>query len=143
MIPIATNDVARVLMYLLVPPLFFVPILPTWCRDDDKKSHFITGIHERWVLRIVCRTDDGKTSITQTFGVAPLLAIGQRITHISEILMTIGTYQLVILLAIKVEAWLASLSVVYADELKGADTNAGDASIETGLALLNAGGYLI
>ena len=57
--------------------------------------------------------------------------------------MTVGSYQLVIFLAIEVEAGLASLSIVRADEVERADANAGDATIQAGFTVLDAGGYMI
>jgi hypothetical protein len=78
----------------------------------------------------VSRTDNGKACITQSFGITPLLTIGQGIAYVGEVLMTIGTNELVVLLAIEVETGLATLGVICSYELKGADANVGDAAVE-------------
>ena len=51
--------------------------------------------------------DDGKACIAQTLGVTPLLTVWYGIAYIGEVLMTVGTYQLMIALAVEPEAILA------------------------------------
>ena len=165
-VTISTNDVASVLMHLLVPAFVLVPILPARSRNDDKKTQFIASIHERRVLRIVGCTDDGKACIAQSLGIAPLLGVRQGIAHIGKVLMAIGTHQLVVTLAIEVETrrpsplplpimegselflcGLISFGVttplLYREglgggsELEGTNTNTGNATIERLLAVLN------
>ena len=140
MIPVATYDVASILVHLLVPPSILVPILPSWRGYDDKQSQFIASIHERRVLRIVGCTDNGKASITQALGIAPLLTIRQGIAHIGKVLMTIGAYQLMILLAIEVEARLTTLGIIRANKFEATNANLRDTTIERLLALLDASG---
>ena len=147
MVAVSTDDIAGVLVYLLVPALVFVPILPAWCGYDDEESQFIAGIHKRRVLRIVGGTDNRKTGITQSFGVAPLLRVWQGVAHVGEVLVTVGADELVVALAIEVEAGGARRKTVgnsgCSAELEGTDANAGNATIERLLALLDAGGDAI
>ena len=143
MISVAAYDVACILVYLLVPSLVFVPVLPARGGYDDKQAQFVAGIHERRVLRIVCRADNGKAGIAQSLGVTPLLAVRQGIAHISEVLMTVSTHQLLVLPAIEVEAGLATLGIVRSDELEGADAYLRDATVQAGFTLLDASGYTI
>ena len=136
MISVTTNDISCVFVHLLIPALVFVPVLPTRCSYNDKQSQFIAGIHKRRVLRIMGSTDNGKSSITQALGITPLLTIRQGISHIGKVLMTIGAYQLVILLAIQPKTFLTL-------EFKTADANLGNTTIERLLTFLNASGYLV
>ena len=142
-VAVAADDAARVLMHLLVPARILVPVLPARGSHDDEQSQLVTGIHERGVLRIMGGTDDGKAGITQALGIAPLLRVGQGVAHVCKVLMAIGTNELVILLAIEVEAGLATLGVICPYELEGADADAGDAAVERLFALLDAGGDTI
>ena len=87
-------------------------------------------------MRIVGRTDNGKACIAQSLGIAPLLRVRQSIAHIGKILMAVGTYQLVIALAIQPKALLSL-------ELKRTDSYLGNAAIERLPAILDAGGYII
>ena len=132
----------------------FVPILPSGSCYNNEESKFVTGIHKRGVLRIVSRTDNGKACIPQTFGVAPLLRVRKSIAYIGEVLVAIDANELVIALAIEVEAWgtarrrsvgssgyTIGSSGIY--KLEGTDADACDATIKAVLAVLYAGTYLI
>ena len=57
--------------------------------------------------------------------------------------MAISTNELVILLAIEIEAWSTTLGIVCANELEGADANARNATIERLFAIFDTGTYLI
>ena len=142
-VAVAADDVARVLVYLLVPAFFLVPVLPAGGGYNDKQPQLVAGIHERRVLRIVGGADDGEADVAQPFGVAPLLRVGQRVAYVGEVLMAVSTDQLVVALAVQVEAGLASLSIVGTHKLEGADADAGDAAVKRPLALHDAGGYMI
>ena len=107
MVAVAADDVAGVLVHQLAKAGVFVPILPTRCGHDDKESHFVAGIHERGIHRIVGTADDGHPRIAQPTGIAPLLTVGHGIAHISEVLMTITAYQLMIALAVQPKSILA------------------------------------
>ena len=144
MVAVATDDVAGVLVHLLVPALVFVPILPTRGSHDDKESQFIAGIHERRVLRIVSRADDGEASITQAFGIAPLLRVGKGIAHIGEVLMTVGAYQLVVAAAVEVEArWRTIGSSGRAIGSSGRAIGSGGRTIGSGGGTIGSGGRAI
>ena len=81
-------------------------------------------------------TDDGKARIAPSFRVAPLLTVGYGIAHIGEILMTVGTDELVIFLAIEEESFSTS-------KLKTADTNSGDSTVESSLSFEDACGQSV
>ena len=85
-------------------------------------------------------TNNGKPSITQALGIAPLLAIRQGVAYVGEVLMTIGTYQLMILLAIEIEARLTTLGIIRANKFEATNANLRDTTIERLLALLDASG---
>ena len=57
--------------------------------------------------------------------------------------MTVGTHQLVILLAVEVEAGLTALGIVRADKFEGTDAYLRDTSVQAGLTLFDAGGYIV
>ena len=86
---------------------FLIPELPAWCRHDDKYSEFVTRIHERWILWIVCRTDNIEASILQTLHITTLLRVRQSIAHIRKVLMAVSTHKLAVALAIEPESVLA------------------------------------
>ena len=128
MVAVATDDVAGILMYHLAPFGILIPELPTGCGYDDKESQLVAGIHKRRVLRIVGCADDGHAGILQTLHIAPLLRVGNGITHIGEVLMTVAAHQLVIRLAIEPESILTP-------ELCLSDTHANHTPIEALLAV--------
>ena len=85
-------------------------------------------------------TDDGETRIAQPLGIAPLLGVGEGIAYVGKVLMAVGTYQLVVAASVEVEAGLATLGIVGTYERERADADTGDASIEGGPAVEDAGG---
>ena len=103
-VTVAADDRTGVLMHLCGKLRVFVPILPAWSSHDDEEAQLVTGIHEGRILRIVRRADNGKAQVTQALGIAPLLRVRKGVTHISEVLMAVGTNKLMVLLAIEVEA---------------------------------------
>ena len=108
-VTVAADDRTGVLMYLCGKLRVLVPILPAGSSHDDEETQLVTGIHERRILRIVCRSDDGKAQVTQALGIAPLLRVWQGVTHISEVLVAVGTNKLMVFLAIEVEAGSTAL----------------------------------
>ena len=138
MVAVAADNLAGVLMHLLVPTFVLVPVLPTGGSHNDKESQFVAGIHERGVLRVVCHTDDIETTVLQTTGITPMLGVRHGIAHIGKVLMAVGTNQLVVLPAIEIETRLAPLGIVRTDKLETTDTYTGSASVEVELALPDA-----
>ena len=107
MIAVTTDDVAGVLMYHLTPLRVFVPILPARGGYDNEESQLVAGIHERWILRIVCSTDDGHARLFQSLGITPMLAVWHSITNVGKVLMAIASDELMVGVTIKPESILS------------------------------------
>ena len=108
-VTVAADDRTGILMYLCRKLRVFVPILPAWSSHDDEEAQLVTGIHKGRILWIVRRADNGKAQVTQALGIAPLLRVRKGITHIGEVLVAVGTNELMVLPAIEVEAGSTAL----------------------------------
>ena len=106
MIAVPAYHLTGIPMYQLCELRIFIPILPSRSSHNNKQPHFVASIHECRILRIMSYTDNGTSCITQAFGIPPLLAVGQRITHVCKILMTVRADQLTKRLAIQPKAIL-------------------------------------
>ena len=107
MIPVTAYHLGDIVQYVFLKLRIPVPILPARGCHYHKYTQLIAGIHKSRILGIMGSTYNFTAGFAQLFGISPMLGIGHGITHISKILMPVGSDQLTVRLAIEPEALLS------------------------------------